>query len=48
MNGFSLASLAGHAGYIAGAFGMAFALIGIELVLLARRSRASDTGRVSR
>lgn len=42
MSGFTLASLSGHAGYIAAAFGMAFALIGIELVLLGRRSRASD------
>ncbi|CAG9164710.1 MULTISPECIES: heme exporter protein CcmD [Cupriavidus] len=43
MSEFTLSSLTGHAGYIAGAFGVAFALIGVELVLLARRSRASAT-----
>jgi hypothetical protein len=48
MSGFTLASLAGHAGYVAGAFGMAFALIGVELVLLARRSRAGDARRMPR
>ncbi len=48
MSGFTLASLSGHAGYIAGAFGMTFALIGIELLLLARRRRASDPGRAPR
>ncbi len=31
---------AGHAAYLAGAFGMAFALVAIEMLLLYRRSRA--------
>ena len=48
MSGFTLASLSGHAGYIAAAFGMTFALIGIELVLLGRRSRASKAGHAPR
>lgn len=33
--------LSGHAGYVAGAFVVAFAALGIELVLLARRARAA-------
>jgi len=46
MNGFSLdlALLAGHAGYIAGAFGMTFVLIAAELLLLRQRRRKSLSG----
>ncbi|QCC05462.1 heme exporter protein CcmD (plasmid) [Cupriavidus necator H16] len=40
MNWSALSSFTGHAAYIVGAFGMAFALLAIELFLLARRARA--------
>ncbi|WP_019446967.1 heme exporter protein CcmD [Cupriavidus sp. BIS7] len=46
MSGFSfnLDLLAGHAGYIAGAFGMTAVLIAMELLLLRQRRRRSLSG----
>ena len=41
MSGFNLDMLAGHAGYIAGAFGMTFVLIAAELLMLRQRRRNS-------
>jgi heme exporter protein CcmD len=41
---FSLDQLAGHAGYIAGAFGMTAVLIAMELLLLRQRRRKSLSG----
>jgi len=41
MTTFSAAWLAGHGGYLAGAYGVTLALIVLELAVLARRARAS-------
>jgi hypothetical protein len=48
MSALHLDLLAGHAGYIASAFGMAFLLIGAELILLRVRRRNSLRARSHR
>lgn len=41
MSEFLSGLMSGHLPYVAGAFGVAFAVLGAELALLARRARAA-------